>query len=100
MPDQEPLEKLPPAEQRMIRQVGERQAQAARGRKEKQGMWKSIAILGTVGWSVTIPTVVGVALGVWLDRHWPARFSWTLTLLTVGLAIGCVNAWLRIKEQQ
>jgi ATP synthase protein I len=99
MPDRTPLEKLPPAEQRMIRQVREREAQVARSRSSRQSIWKSIAVLGTVGWSVTIPTIVGVALGLWLDRRWPMGFSWTLTLLTAGLVIGCVNAWLRIKEQ-
>jgi ATP synthase protein I len=93
-------EQLPPSAQRMIRQVSERQAQVERGRKNKQAIWRSVAVFGTVGWSVAIPTMLGVALGIWLDVHWPAPFSWTLTLLIVGLAIGCVNAWLRIKKEQ
>ena len=100
MPDPRPPSQLPPAAQNMIRQVGERQAQIERGRKGKQAIWKSIAVLGTVGWSVTVPTLLGVVLGVWLDRVWPARFSWTLTLLAAGLAIGCASAWLRIKKEQ
>jgi ATP synthase protein I len=71
-----------------------------RGRKEKTGNWNAIAILGVVGWSVVIPTLVGVAVGAWIDLHWPSRFSWALSLLIAGLALGCVSAWRRIREDR
>ena len=48
---------------------------------------------GLIGWSVTIPTLLGVALGVWLDEHYPSAYSWTLMLMLIGLIIGCLNAW-------
>ena len=32
-------------------------------------------------------------LGLWLDRHWPGDFSWTLALLLAGVTLGCLNAW-------
>jgi ATP synthase protein I len=92
--------RLPPSAQRMLREVGERQTQIERGRRGKKAIWRSIAVLGTVGWSVALPTVLGVVLGVWLDGVLPVRFSWTLTLLILGLAIGCANAWLQIKKEQ
>jgi ATP synthase protein I len=50
-------------------------------------------MMGLVGWSVAIPTLLGAALGVWLDKRYPGSHSWTLTLLIIGLAIGCLNAW-------
>lgn len=50
-------------------------------------------MFGVVGWSVAVPTLAAVALGLWLDRHRPAPFSWTLTLLVAGVALGCWNAW-------
>jgi len=50
-------------------------------------------MMGLVGWSVAIPVLAGTALGIWLDSHHPGNHSWTLTLLIVGLAIGCFNAW-------
>ena len=46
-----------------------------------------------IGWSVTIPTLIGVALGIWIDRHEPSKYSWTLMLMLIGLVIGCLNAW-------
>jgi ATP synthase protein I len=67
-----------------------------RADRGKDTFWSSLSVLGLVGWSVTIPTLAGVVLGLWLDRHFPGRFSWTVTLLVVGLVAGCVNVWLHI----
>jgi len=92
--------KIPTAAERMIREVGGAQERIARGRARKNENWRSIAILGIVGWSVTIPTLLGIVAGVWMDRRWPGSVSWTLTLLVAGLALGCVTAWLRIEKEQ
>ena len=48
---------------------------------------------GLIGWSVTVPTLIGAALGIWVDKHYPSFYSWTLMLLLIGLIIGCLNAW-------
>lgn len=83
--------------ERMIREVGEKQERMIRARKEKDGFWNAIAVFGTVGWSVAIPTLVGVALGIWIDSRWRSRFSWTIMLLLAGLLAGCFNAWMQIS---
>lgn len=57
-------------------------------------------MFGLVGWSVAIPAVLGIALGIWLDRAFPSRLSWTLTLLIAGLVLGCLNAWYWIKRER
>ena len=93
-------EKLSPGAERMIRQVGAKQDRMVRARRDKNGGWSGIAILGVVGWSIAVPTLAGVALGVWIDHHWPSRFSWTLMLLVGGLVFGCVSAWMRVKGDQ
>jgi ATP synthase protein I len=76
------------------RQVG---AQAARKLKaqrgDTRGVWFGLGMSGLIGWSVTVPTLMGAALGLWVDRHYPSRFSWTLMLLLIGLIMGCLNAW-------
>jgi ATP synthase protein I len=76
------------------RQVG---AQAARKLKAQRGaakgVWFGLGMSGLIGWSITVPTVGGAALGLWVDKHDPSRFSWTLMLLLIGLVIGCLNAW-------
>lgn len=89
---------LPPAAERMIRRVQERQAQMARAKDQRNSFWNAISILGVVGWSVALPTLIGIALGVWIDRRWPSRFSWALMLLIAGLLFGCFTAWQRIRK--
>jgi ATP synthase protein I len=76
------------------RQVG---AQAARKLKAQRGapksVWFGLGMSGLIGWSVTVPTLIGAALGIWVDKHYPNTLSWTLMLLLTGLIIGCFNAW-------
>jgi len=68
-------------------------------RELDRGIWFSLGIFGLIGWSVAIPTLSGIALGVWIDARWPSRISWTLTLLFVGIVVGCVNAWYWIQQE-
>jgi len=52
-----------------------------------------------VGWTIAITTIIGVTLGIWIDRKWPSSYSWTLTLLFIGLIIGCMNAWYWVNKE-
>ena len=56
-------------------------------------------MMGLIGWSVAIPTLLGAALGLWLDKHHPGKHSWTLALLVAGLVIGCLNAWRWVAKE-
>jgi len=82
------------------RQVG---AQAARKLKAqlgaKKSIWFGLGVSGMIGWSVTVPTLLGTALGIWLDKHYPSKASWTLMLFFIGLIIGCVSAWHWVDSQ-
>lgn len=65
------------------------------------GMWPGLGMMGLIGWSVVVPTLVGAAVGLWIDRHYPGTHSWTLALLVGGLVIGCFQAWSWVaKEEQ
>ena len=89
-PQDRPLKpKLPLSEE-----VGAKAARMLRARRRAaHGVWFGLGMIGLIGWSVAIPTLLGVALGMWLDRHYPGQHPWTLALLVAGLAIGCFNAW-------
>ncbi len=85
---------------RLAREVGHQAERKARARaRGRPPAWFGLGMFGLVGWSVAIPTVAGVALGVWLDHRFPGRFSWTLTFLGIGTAVGCLNAWYWIKQE-
>ena len=57
-------------------------------------------MFGLIGWSVAIPTLLGVLLGAFIDKHNPGTHSWTLSFLIIGLFIGCLNAWHWVAKEE
>jgi ATP synthase protein I len=68
-------------------------------RNATRGVWFGLGMTGLIGWSVVVPTLAGVALGIWLDKRHPGGHSWTLMLLVIGLFIGCLNAWHWVAKE-
>ena len=62
-------------------------------------VWTGFGMMGLIGWSVVIPTVLGAVLGMWLDKHYPGEHSRTLMLLIIGLCLGCFNAWHWVDKE-
>lgn len=80
--------------------VGSKEARKIKARREKGGgVWFGLGMMGTIGWSVAIPTLIGIALGIWLDKILPGRISWTITFLFLGLIVGCLNAYYWVKRE-
>jgi len=86
----------------LSQQVGAKAALKLKAQRNSTArVWFGLGMMGLIGWSVAIPTLLGAALGIWLDRRYPGGRSWTLALLVAGLAIGCFNAWHWVaKEDQ
>lgn len=68
-------------------------------RRVTQTVWSGLGMMGMVGWSVAVPTLLGAALGLWLDQRYPGGRSWTLALLALGLTLGCFNAWHWVAKE-
>ena len=82
-------------------EIGARATRKLKARHNTQGVWFGLGMMGLIGWSVVVPTLLGAALGSWLDTHHPSRHGWTLALLMAGLVLGCFNAWHWVdKEDQ
>lgn len=82
------------------REVGAKAARKLRAqRNSTQGVWFGLGMMGLIGWSVVVPTLLGAALGIWLDSHHPGSHSWTLMLLVIGLGLGCLNAWHWVSKE-
>lgn len=82
------------------RRVGLQESRKLRSqRKTTQTVWSGLGMMGLIGWSVAVPTLLGAALGIWLDRRYPGAHSWTLTLLITGLTAGCMNAWRWVAKE-
>lgn len=87
---QKPLKPKPP----LSREVGAKAERKLRAQRHvTRTVWFGLGMMGLIGWSVAIPTLLGAALGLWLDQRYPEGRSWTLALLVAGLSIGCLNAW-------
>src|SRR5579864_6413700 len=82
-------------------QVGAQAARKLRARRSgAPGVWFGLGMMGLIGWSVVVPTLLGAALGIWLDEHHAGTHAWTLALLVAGLAIGCLNAWHWVAKEE
>jgi ATP synthase protein I len=95
-----PENRSSPPESQLGREVGAKAARKLKARRHATpGVWFGLGMMGLVGWSVAVPTLLGAALGMWLDRRYPGGHSWTLALLIAGLAIGCWNAWHWVSKE-
>jgi len=82
-------------------QVGQKAGRKLKARRSgDRGVWFGLGMMGLIGWSVTVPTLLGAALGIWLDKHHAGAHPWTLALLFVGLSIGCLNAWHWVAQEE
>lgn len=84
-----------------LKKIARKSQRKLNARQSHTQVWLGMRMFGLVGWAVTVPTLLGIALGVWLDRRVQSQYSWTLMLLLAGLGLGCFNAWYWVtKESQ
>lgn len=97
----EPPPESPRVSPSLAGQIGAKAARKLTARRNTPpGVWFGLGMMGLIGWSVTVPTLLGAGLGLWLDRRYPGGRSWTLALLMAGLMIGCMNAWHWVAKEQ
>ncbi len=81
---------------------------AVKTRQERRERWQregersigqNLAMIGVLGWTIVLPTLLGLFAGRWLDRQFHMGIFWTLGLLVAGLTIGCMLAWKRMHSE-
>jgi len=97
VPDPDPIS---PADQTFSRNVGAQENRKLQARRAGSHVWSGLGMLGLIGWSVCLPTLLGAWLGRWLDERHPGTHAWTLALLAAGLSLGCANAGHWISKEQ
>jgi len=96
----ERVERTDSAEREFARQVSAKADRKLLVQKDGvQTVWFGLGMSGLIGWSVAVPTVAGAMIGLWWDNHHPGAHSWTLILLTIGLCVGCANAWHWVDQE-
>jgi ATP synthase protein I len=88
-------------QQQLQRRIARKEQRKLRARHTRQQqVWFGLGTFGVVGWSVAIPTLSGLALGLWLDSRLAGGHSWTLMLLLAGILLGGWNAWYWVNREQ
>jgi ATP synthase protein I len=102
MPELNAPEETPSApEVDFSRKVERKESRKLKARsRDGRGVWFGLGMFGLIGWSVALPALAGVALGAWIDRTWPSRYSWTLMLLLGGIILGSLNAWYWVSQER
>ena len=67
-PENKPLKPKPSLGQ----EVGAKAARKLHAQRHvTRTVWFGLGMMGLIGWSVAIPTLLGAALGIWLDQRYP-----------------------------
>ena len=62
--------------------------------------WRSLGVIGAVGWPIVIATVGGALVGRWLHAHWNTGFGLTALLVAAGAVLGMAIVWQLIQPRQ
>lgn len=86
-----PTTKLPRDEEPRLPRAIERY------RERKQASARSLAakvvLVGSLGWLVVVPTLLGTWGGRWLDRRFDSGVFWTAAGLMAGVFVGSFMLW-------
>ncbi len=86
--------------EKLAEEIGRKEERKMEARRKKdRGVWFGLGMFGIVGWSVAIPTVASLAIGIWIDSRLESGMSWTLMLLAAGIVMGCLNAWYWVQKE-
>ena len=66
----------------------------------RHSFWQSLSVIGMVGWPIVLSTLGGLFLGRYLDGDTPTGRSWTISLMLLGLGLGCMVAWMTVAPRQ
>lgn len=84
----------------MQRTVLRKSLRRRRARLENEdSVWVWLGTFGLVGWTVMVPTMAGLAFGIFLDNRVDASVSFTITFLIVGVAVGASMAWYWVRQE-
>jgi ATP synthase protein I len=82
------------------KQVAAKEKRKLRALHDKnKSVWFGLGMMGMVGWSVAVPSLLGAGIGLWLDKTYPQSFSWALSCLVLGMFSGILIAWYWVDKE-
>jgi len=90
-----------PSSARLSRKIALAHQRRERARREPVGsVWAHVARVGTLGWLIVTPIVLGALVGHLIDRAYGTGITWALALLTLGLCAAGYFYWKVIQEER
>lgn len=66
-------------------------------RSGQRDFWRSLALVGSVGWPIVLLATGGALFGRWLDTRLGSGIRFSLMLLTLGAGLGTFVAFRTLK---
>jgi ATP synthase protein I len=66
-------------------------------------LWAQASWVGTVGWLIAVPIVVGALLGHLLDRRLDSGITWAMACMSLGVLAGGYALWrlgVQVREPE
>lgn len=67
--------------------------------KGERSLGRNLALMGSLGWLIVTPMLLGAFVGGWLDRLAGGGVMWTAALIFAGCVLGGYLVWRRINEE-
>jgi len=67
--------------------------------QKETNIWQNLGQVWDLAWVTIVPIILGVFGGQYLDRNYPAGFSWTLSLLVLGAFMGFYNLYDSLMKE-
>ncbi|MDP2690249.1 MAG: AtpZ/AtpI family protein [Deltaproteobacteria bacterium] len=69
------------------------------GKKEEEpGVFKGLATLSSMGIAMVVSTLIGLLIGIYLDKVFSTKPWFTIIFLILGIAAGFKNIYEMIKK--
>ena len=82
----------------IVRRKSLRRQRARRG--GDVSIWSYLGTFGLVGWTVAVPTLLGLLIGLYVEDRWAEDSNRVvITGLVLGAAVGSAMAWYWVRRE-
>lgn len=67
--------------------------------KGERSLGQNLALMGSFGWLMVTPILIGVFIGRRLDERFQTGVMWTAALVFIGVLFGGFLVWDRIRDE-
>ena len=64
--------------------------------RKKGILWETVIVIGTIGWMIALPMVIGGYIGRYIDNNLSSStdsISWSITFIILGLFVALYSVW-------